>query len=78
MSRTIDKLAEQITILSPSDQEKLWESVAEMHFLRGLKALSQKYRERLAAQGKLHQQAEEVMADLAYIREEIAVDEYQR
>jgi hypothetical protein len=78
MSHTIDELAGQITRLPPSDQEQLWESVAEMHFLRGLKALSQTYRERLAAQGKLHQQAEEVMADLAHIREEIAADEYQR
>lgn len=78
MSHTIDELAEQITILPPSDQEKLWESVAEMNFLRGLKVLSQKYRERLATQGKLCQQAEEVMAELTYIREEIAADEYKR
>ena len=77
MSRTIDELAEQITTLPLPDQEKLWESVAEMNLLRGLKILSQKYRERLAAQGTLHQQAEEVMGQLAHIREEIAEDEYR-
>jgi hypothetical protein len=78
MSHTIDELAEQITLLPPADQERLWESVAERHFLRGLKGLSQMYRERLATQEKLGRQAEEVIADLAHIREEIAADEYQR
>lgn len=78
MSFKIDELAEQIAVLDPSEQEKLLEKVAELNFKRGLKTLSQKYRRRLAAKGKLAQKADEVMAELKQIREKIAVDEYQK
>lgn len=78
MLRTIDELSEQIAVLPPSDQERLWESVAEANFRRGLEAVSRRYRARLAAQGKVGQQAEEVMAELSHIREGVAADEYQR
>ena len=78
MSHTIDELTEQIAALNPSEQEELWERVAEMNFQRGMEALSQKYRARLATQGKLGQHAEKVMGELAQIRAEIAADEYRR
>ena len=77
MPDTIDKLAEQITALDASEQDALFERVAEMNFQRGLTALSQKYRERLSRKGVLTQQAEEVMAGLAHIRQKIAADEYR-
>ena len=76
MPYDIDKLAEEIVALDASKQEELFDRVAEMNFRRGLEALSQKYRERLSQKGALNQKAEEVMADLARLRQEIAADEY--
>jgi hypothetical protein len=76
MSLRIDELAEQIAALDPPDQEALLKRVAELNFQRGLAALSQKYRERLAREGKLEQTADEVMAELKRIREKIAASEY--
>jgi hypothetical protein len=70
-------LAEEIATLDPFEQETLLRKVAELNFQRGLQALSQKYRERLAAQGKLEQTADEVMAGLAHIREAIAASDCQ-
>ena len=78
MSHTIDELTEQIAALNPSEQEELWERVAELDFQRGMEALSQKYQARLAGQRKLGQRAEEVMAELAQARTEIAADGYRR
>jgi hypothetical protein len=78
MSFKVDELAEQVAALGPSEQEELLERVANLNFQRGLEALSQKYRERLAAAGKLNQKADEVMAELEQIREGIAASEYQK
>lgn len=75
MSLKIDALAEQVAALGPSEQEELLERVANLNFQRGLEALSQRYRERLAAKGKLGQKADEVMAELKQIRGEIAANE---
>ena len=72
MSMSIDQLAEQIAALDRAAQEALLEKVAELTFRRGLEALSQQYRERLAQEGKLDQTAAEIMADLERIREEVA------
>lgn len=77
MSPKIEELARQIVTLQPVEQEELLEKVADLNFQRGLETLSQRYRERLAAAGKLHQKTEEVMAELARIHEEIALREYQ-
>jgi len=77
MSLNIDQLAEQIATLNRTEQEVLLEKVAELNFQRGLEALSQQYRERLAQEGKLDQNATEVMAELERIREEIALREYR-
>jgi len=43
-----------------------------------LQALSQAYRARLSEEGKLEQNAEEVMAALKQTREEIAANEYRQ
>lgn len=73
----IEELAKKIAELDPSDQESLLEKVAELNFQRGLKILSQKYRKRLAEEKKLNQRADEVLAELKRIREEVAANDYQ-
>jgi hypothetical protein len=77
MSLRIEELAEKIAALDPSEQEILLERVAELNFQRGLEVLSQKDQERLAEKGELDQKADEVMAELEQIREEIAADDYR-
>ena len=77
MPSRIDELAEQIADLAPWEQDKLLERVAELNFQHGLEKLSQKYRERLVAKGKANQNADEVMAELKQIRDEIASGEYR-
>ena len=77
MVSRIDELAAAIATLDPADQEALWEKVAALNFQRGLEALAQKYRARLAAEGKLDQTADAVMAELKRIREDIAANDYQ-
>jgi hypothetical protein len=53
------------------------EKMRELQFQQELQALSQAYRSRLAKEGKLQQNAEEVMAALKQTREEIAANEYR-
>ena len=77
MSVSINELAEIIVTLAPQDQEELIKKVAELNFQRGFEALSQKYRERLAQEGKLQQPAAEVLAELDRLREEIAAYDYR-
>ncbi len=77
MSENIGELAERIVAQEPTEQEALIERVAELNFQRGLEALSQRYRKRLAQEGKLDQPATEVLADLAKLREEIAAHDYR-
>jgi len=77
MSGSINELAERIVALEPIEQEALIEKVAELNFQRGLDFLSQKYRKRLAQEGKLDQSAAEVLAELAKLREEIAAHDYR-
>jgi hypothetical protein len=73
----LDDLATQIATLGPAEQEALWEKVAELNFQRGLEALAQKYRARLAAENTLNQTADTVMAELKKLREEIAANDYR-
>ena len=72
MPLSIDELAEQIVSLAPTEQETLVEKVAAIHFRHGLEDLAQKYRKRLAREGKLNTHAAEVLAELEQVREEIA------
>lgn len=53
------------------------EKIRDLQFQRELQALSQAYRTRLSEEGKLAQNAEEVMATLKQTREEIAANEYR-
>jgi hypothetical protein len=73
----IDTLATTIAALDPAEQDAVWEKVAELNFQRGLEALAQKYRARLAAAGTLDQTADTVMAELKKLREEIAANDYR-
>jgi hypothetical protein len=77
MLAQIDELAEQIVSLDSAEQEMLLNRVAELNFQRGLKALSDKYRARLVREGKLDQKADEALAELRLIREDIAAIDYQ-
>jgi hypothetical protein len=77
MSSHIDELASKIATLDPTEQEALWEKVAVLNFQHGLEALSQRYRARLAAKGKLDQTADAIMAELKKLREEIAANDYR-
>ena len=77
MSVSINELAESIVALAPQEQEELIEKVAALNFQRGLTALSRKYRDRLAQEGKLQQAAAEILAELAKLREEIAAHDYR-
>lgn len=76
MSLHIDQLAERIATLAPEQQAALFEKVAELTFQRGLESLAQQYRERLAREGQLDQDAEQVMTALERIREEVAARDY--
>jgi hypothetical protein len=73
----IDELAEEIATLDPTQQHTLWEKVAELNFQRGIEDLSQKYRTRLAAEGRLDETADAVMAELKRLREDVAAYDYR-
>jgi hypothetical protein len=54
--------------------DHLLDKIRESQFQQELQALSQAYRSRLSKEGKLNQNAEEVMAMLKQTREEIAAN----
>lgn len=74
---TIDELAAAISTLELAEQEALWEKVADLNLQRGVEELSQKIRVRLTAEGKMGQTADEVMAELKSMREDIAANDYR-
>jgi len=74
--QSIEELAEAITSLSPSEQHALLEKVAQLNLQKGWRDLSEKYRARLAGEGKLEIPAEQVWAELHRLREEIAERDY--
>jgi len=57
--------------------ERFSEKIRDLQFQHELHTLSQAYRTRLSYDGKLEQNAEEVMAALKQTREEIAANEYR-
>jgi hypothetical protein len=74
----VDQIAEEIASWETAQQESLLNRLADLNYRRGLKALSEKIRNRLKAEGKLHQSADEIFAELARIREKVAADDYRR
>jgi len=76
MTEPVEKLAQQIASLEESDLQALLERVEEISFRHGINALSDRYRKRLIAQGKLNDGAEKILMKLKQIRQEIASREY--
>ncbi len=77
MERAVEELAATIATLDAVEQEALWERVAALNLQRGLVALAEKYRQRLAKADTLQQSAEAVMAELQTLREDIAAHDYR-
>ena len=59
-------------------ENHLSDKIKEVQFQQELQSLSQTYRARLSKEGKLEQNADEVMAALKQTREEIAAHEYRQ
>ncbi len=78
MSPRVDELAEEIASLDESIQDALWQHVAELNLRRGLRDLTERYRERLRARGELARSAAEIADDMGRVREEIAARDYAR
>lgn len=76
MATSIDDLAREITSLDPSEQQALIDKVAQLNFQKGLHELAEKYRSRLASEGRLDVPLEQVWAELHLIRQEIAAHDY--
>ncbi len=74
--QSIDDLANVISDLESSEQQALLDKIAQLNFQKGLYALSEKYRARLARQNKLKSPPEHVWIELHRIREEIAEHDY--
>jgi hypothetical protein len=67
-----------LKIKTRTPDNHLSEKIRGLQFQQELQALSQAYRVRLSKEGKLKQNAEEVMAALKQTREEIAANEYRQ
>ena len=76
MTLRVEELAQQIASLNETDLHALLERVEELSFRKELRAMSDRYRERLKQQGELDEGADEIMKKLKRIREEIAAREY--
>ena len=76
MSSTLEELAKNVASLEPSDQEELLKIVAELNYQKGFEKLSEKFRNRLAQQGKLDQNADEILAELEQVRREIVTNDH--
>ncbi len=76
MNAKVDELAAEIAALDETEQKALFERAAELSFRHGLIELSESYRKRLGQQGEIDRAAEDILAKLRQIREEIAAREY--
>jgi hypothetical protein len=69
-------LAQTITSLSPAEQQALLEKVAHLNLQKGWRELSEKYRARLACEGRLSVPAEAIWQELERLRQEVAERDY--
>lgn len=76
MNAKVDELAAEIAALDETEQKVLFERAAELSFRHGLIELSESYRRCLGQQGEIDRAAEDILAKLRQIREEIAAREY--
>ncbi|MBN1638762.1 MAG: hypothetical protein JW866_07335 [Ignavibacteriales bacterium] len=74
----VDEVAQEIASWETSRQENLLQKLVDLNYRRGLKALSKKIQKRLTAEGKMKQSIDEIFAELARTREEVAADDYLR
>jgi hypothetical protein len=74
--QSIDQLAKVITELNPSEQQALLDKVAQLNFQKGLHDLAEKYRARLAREGKLNASLEQIWEELNHTRQKIAEHDY--
>jgi len=72
----LEQLVEEVAALTSEEQKRLFERVADLAWRRGLRELSEIYRNRLAKAGRLGDPPEKVMDELRRIREEVASREY--
>lgn len=68
----IEELAQQIADLPPEEQERLLDRAAALGLRKGLRALSDRYRQRLRMEARLDQPVEEIWRALRQNREEVA------
>ncbi len=76
MNAKVEELAAEIAVLDEAEQKVLFERAAELSFRHGLAELSERYRQRLKQEGELDRAADDILAKLRQIREEIAACEY--
>ena len=76
LMQSLDQLASEIVNLTPSQQQALLEKVAQLNLQRGLRELSDKYRARLKATGRLNIPPDEVWAELHRTRKDVAGNDY--
>ena len=74
--QSIDQLAKVITELNPTEQQALLDKVAQLNYQKGLHDLAEKYRARLAREGKLNASPEQILEELNHTRQKIAEDDY--
>lgn len=72
----VEELAQQIAALPPEEQERLLDRVAALTLQRGLRSLSEKYRERLRRESRLDQSVEAIWEALQRVRQEVATCDY--
>jgi hypothetical protein len=76
MTERVEKLAQQIASLEESDLQALLERIEQLGLRHDISALSERYRRRLRDRAEFDQGAEEILAKLKQIRQEIASREY--
>lgn len=76
MNAKVEELAAKIAALDEVEEKALFERAAELSLRRELVRLSERYRKRLEQQRELDRTAEDILARLRQIREEIAAREY--
>lgn len=74
----VDEFAQEIASWESARQENLLQKLVDLNYRRGLKTLSAKIQNRLAAEGKFHQSVDEIFTELAQVREAVAADDYLR
>ena len=76
MTTKVARLASEIVSMDECEQEALWQQVAVESYRRGLRELSNAYRQRLQDQGNLDRSIEDLLAELSRKRDDTARNDY--